>query len=58
MDNKNDELSKLHSFSDLQAYIDGTEMINISPFKDKIAVQTSSRRRLGIYFIPQMPTLY
>ena len=48
---KNDKLSKLHSFSDLQAYIDGTEKIQISPSKDKIAVQTCSRRSSSINII-------
>ncbi|MDQ4679440.1 hypothetical protein, partial [Stenotrophomonas maltophilia group sp. RNC7] len=40
---RDDKLSKLHSFKNLQTYIDTGEPIKLSPNKDKITVQTSSR---------------
>ncbi|MBC8587767.1 copper amine oxidase N-terminal domain-containing protein [Paratissierella segnis] len=48
---RNDKLSKLHSFSNSQDYIDRGEKIQVSPSKDKIAVQTSSRRSSSINII-------
>lgn len=48
---KNDNLSKLHSFSYPQTYIDSSEKIQVSPSKDKIAVQTSSRTSSSINII-------
>ncbi|NLI89890.1 MAG: hypothetical protein GX366_05735, partial [Epulopiscium sp.] len=41
---KDDKLSKLHSFGGIQHYIHMEEPIKLSPQKDKIAVQTSSRK--------------
>lgn len=48
---KDDNLSKLYSFTDLQAYIDTTETIKLSPDNNKIAVQTSSRRSNSLNII-------
>ena len=48
---RDDKLSKLHSFKNLQTYIDTGEPIKLSPNKDKITVQTSSRRSSSINII-------
>lgn len=48
---KGDKLSKLYSFTDLQAYIDTRETIKLSPDNNKIAVQTSSRRSSSLNII-------
>lgn len=48
---RDDKLSKLHSFKNLQAYINTGEPIKLSPNKDKIIVQTSSRRSGSINII-------
>ena len=48
---RDDKLSKLHSFNNLQVYIDTGEPIKLSPNRDKITVQTSSRRSSSINII-------
>lgn len=47
----NDKLSKLHSFKNPQVYINTGKPIKVSPNKDKITVETSSRRSSSINII-------
>lgn len=48
---KNDKLSKLHSFTNPQTYIDRTEAIQFSPSNDKIAVKTANRKSNSLNII-------